>query len=306
MADETTTILSACGRVVGPEDIEHVREVACLCTGLSRHELALTLCEHWGWFSAAGKPQQRACEKLLDKLEREGRVELPAKQKRRLRKPRSAKPKVAEAETDPSSRIECGLGAVAPVSLERVEDGKELALWSAFVQRYHPLGLKRPFGCSLRYFVVSPRGRLGCLLMAGGARAIRCRDEWIGWSTQQRLSNVPLVINNSRFLVFPWVRVAHLASHVLGRLARQIRQDWHSRWGYRPVLMETFVDPAKHDGICYRAAGWLVLGKSSGVGLELRGHRYRTTRKLVLVRPLTRDFRTHLLSAPSAPPEPLG
>jgi len=298
MASDTTEILSACGRTVGPTDIRHVQEVVDLCSGLSRRELALTLCEHWGWVGATGKAQARACEKLLDRLEREGLVELPAKQKVRDPSMPSTNPKVAGQETSPGPLLESGLGAVRPVRLERVDGRETTVLWNAFVERYHPLGFKRPFCCSLRYYVTSPRGRLGCLLLAAGSRALRCRDEWIGWSAQQRLSNLPLVVNNSRFLLFPWVRVPHLASHVLGQLARQVREDWHARWGYRPVLMETFVDPAQHRGICYQAAGWKVLGKTTGEGLKLRGHTYRTNRKLILVRPLVRDFRARLLSPP--------
>jgi hypothetical protein len=187
---------------------------------------------------------------------------------------------------------------VRPVGLERVEGREETTLWNGFVERYHFLGYKRPFGCSQRYYVTSSHGRLGCLLVASGARALRDRDEWIGWTVQQRLSNLPYVINNSRFLLFPWVRVPHLASHVLGRLARQVRDDWQEKWNYRPVLMETFVDPVIHRGICYRAAGWTVLGETTGSGLKLRGHSYQTSKKLIFVRPLVDDFRERLLTEP--------
>lgn len=305
MAADSATILSACGRMVGPEEVRHAQNLVRLCSGLSRKELALTLCEHWGWAGATGKAQTRACGKLLEKLERQGLLELPAKRKAGRRAARSAGPEVAGEETAPGALVECELGAVRPVRLELVEGREETTLWNALVERYHTLGFKRPFGCSLRYSVESRRGRLGCLLVASGARALRCRDEWIGWSAQQRLSNLPFVVNNSRFLVFPWVRVPHLASHVLGRLARQLRQDWQTRWGYRPVLLETFVDPAHHRGVCYRAAGWLVLGETTGAGLRLRGHSYRTSRKLIFVRPLVRDFRARLLAAPqSRSPEP--
>lgn len=299
MTDDSATILSACGRMVGAEEVRHAQELVRLCSGLSRHELALTLCEHWGWLGATGKPQMRACWKLLERLEKEGLLELPAKRKLRPRSaPSSAGSEVPDEDTAPGPSVECDLRSVEPVRLERIEDRKAVALWSAFVERYHTLGSKPPFGCSLRYFVTSRRGRLGCLLLASGARALRCRDEWLGWSAQQRLSNLPFVVNNSRFLLFPWVRVPHLASHVLGQLARQVRDDWHTRWGYRPVLMETFVDPAQHRGVCYRAAGWDVLGETTGEGLRLQAHTYRTSRKLILVRPLVRDFRARLLSDP--------
>jgi len=297
MADDELTILSACGRRVGPEEIRHIREVARLCTGLSRRELALTLCEHWGWFGATGKPLVRSCYKVLSRLVEQGLVDLPAKRKAPARPARSAAmPLVAQELIATRPAVACDLGAVQPVRLERVEGREATALCNALFGRYHPLGYKSPFGCSLRYFITSSHGRLGCLLLASGARALRCRDEWVGWSAEQRLRNIPYVVNNSRFLLLPWVNIPHVASHVLGQLARQVQQDWHARWNYRPVLMETFVDPTRHRGICYRAAGWIVLVETTGRGLQLRGHSYRTNRKLVLVRPLLRDFRARLLS----------
>ncbi len=296
MPEASSVILSACGREVGTAEIAHAREVVRLCFGLSRKELARTLCEHWGWTGATGKQQVRACGKLLEKLDGLGMLELPPKQRNKVRHSApSGKPALSER-TAPQSSVECELGAVRPIHLERVEDDEATGLWNEYVERYHALGFKPPFGCSLRYFVVSRRGRLGCLLLASGAKALRCRDEWIGWSPQERLGNLPWVINNSRFVLFPWVRVPHLASHVLGQLARRIEDDWETRWGYRPVLMETFVDPVQHRGVCYRAAGWLLLGETTGHGLRLRGHRYTTTPKLLFVRPLTRDFRARLCS----------
>ena len=280
MEDDLTTILSACGRLLGPEEIRHAQELVRMCSGLSKNELALTLCEHWGWVGATGKLQRRSCEKLLERLEKQGLLELPAKQGRgRGSTEQSGVPEAAIKEaTSPGSLMEFDLAAMRPVKLERVEGREETALWNAFVERYHFFGFKRPFGCSLRYFITSSRGRLGCLLVASGARALRERDEWIGWTAQQRLSNLPYVINNSRFLLFPWVRVPHLASHVLGQLARQIRADWQAQWNYQPALLETFVDSARHRGVCYRAAGWVVVGETTGKGLKVRGHSYRTSK----------------------------
>ena len=296
MSTSTETILTACGREIGGEEIAHVQEVVGLCTGLSRTELARTLCEHWGWLGATGKYPVRACTKLLEKLDRQGAIELP--EKRGLGRRRQASGRaVGLSERSAAQRpIECGLSEVHPVVLEPADDGPVKELFNEFVERYHPLGFKPPFGCSLRYFVVSPRGRLGCVLVASAARALRCRDDWIGWSARERLSHLPWVVNNTRFLLFPWVGVPSLASHVLGQLVRRVADHWEARWGYRPVLMETFVDPRQHRGVCYRAAGWCVIGKTTGRGLRLSGHEYRSTPKLVLVRPLTRDFRARLCS----------
>lgn len=297
MTDDSMTVLSACGRRVGPEDIRHAQKVVRMCSGLSRHELALTLCEHWGWVGATGKLQRSACEKLLERLKKQGLLEPPAKRGsgKPVTRPCPEPEAAIQEATSPGLVVESALAAVRPVGLEPVEGREGTALWNGFVERYHFLGYKRPFGCSLRYFITSSRGRLGCLLLASGARALRCRDEWIGWTAQQRLSNLPYVVNNSRFLLFPWVHVPHLASHVLGQLARQLRTDWQQRWNYRPVLLETFVDPVRHRGVCYRAAGWTVLGETTGSGLRLRGHSYSTNKKLILVRPLVDEFRERLL-----------
>lgn len=128
------------------------------------------------------------------------------------------------------------------------------------------------------------------------SRRITVRDQWIGWTAEQRLRNLPWVVNNTRFLILPWVRVRHLASHVLGMVARQVADDWYQRWGYRPLLMETFVDPARFSGTCYRAAGWKELGRTTGEGLIRPGRSYSATPKLVFVRSLDRGFRAKLCS----------
>lgn len=169
-------------------------------------------------------------------------------------------------------------------------------LWNEYMDRYHPLGFKKSFGCSQRYFIVGGATLLGCVLLGGAAKAIRVRDAWIGWMDRQRLQNLGYVINNTRFLIFPWVRVRHLASHVLGQLARRAGDDWQERWGYRPVVLETFVDAGQFSGTCYRAAGWLELGKTTGRGLRRPGRQYGSTPKRVYVRPLVPDFRATLCS----------
>ena len=158
----------------------------------------------------------------------------------------------------------------------KVVEGEGKRLWNEYVGRYHPLSYKQPFGYRMRYFVVCRQGPLGCLLFSGAAKSLGVRDWWIGWTEIQRLQRLAWVVNLSRHLVFPWVQVPNLSSHVLGQLARRISTDWHSRWGYRPVLMETFVGPSSHEGSCYRAAGWNDLGMTTGEGLVRPGHSYST------------------------------
>ncbi|MBW2163644.1 MAG: DUF4338 domain-containing protein, partial [Deltaproteobacteria bacterium] len=162
--------------------------------------------------------------------------------------------------------------------------------------RYHYLGYKKPFGYVLRYFIVSEQGFLGCLMFAGASKALTARDRWIGWTQVQRLKNLAWVINNSRFLIFPWVQVKNLASHILGRVARRVREDWRERWGYSPVLAETFVDPRYYEGICYKAANWQYLGMTTGEGLVRKGRTYTTTSKKIFVKPLVKDWQSLLCS----------
>lgn len=282
-----------CGRKISSQELDAARETVKLCSGLSRSELAETICEHWGWVTASGAGKMTACLNVLEELERNGEIELPGKHKR------SQTERVRGAEhtrrtLPPGETIVGKLEALSPIRLDFVEGRDRAKLWNEYLDRYHYLGYRKPFGCTLRYFIASEMGLLGCALVAGAARALKARDEWIGWSRQRRQHNLPWVINNTRFLIFPWVEVRHLASHVLGQLARCVQEDWRRRWGYEPLLMETFVDPAEYSGTCYRAAGWIELGRTSGQGLRRQGCAYTTTPKLIYVKPLSKDFRERL------------
>ena len=144
----------------------------------------------------------------------------------------------------PATDIDCKLKQLDFVKLQVVSEPQDIKLWQEYVKRYHYLGYKKPFGYYLHYFIGSDRGLLGCMLFSGAAKSIGVRDRWIGWTQAQRLRNLAWVINNSRFLIFPWVKVANLASHVLGQIHKQIRAHFKQRWGFCPVLLETFVDPA--------------------------------------------------------------
>ena len=293
MRKERSRGIVRCGREITAQEIETARETVKLCCGLSRTELAETICEHWGWMTASGAGKVTACLDVLEELEWQGELHLPARHKR----PNAERVRGAEhtpRTAAPDEGLVGKLEAVSPVRLELVENRGQAKLWNEYVDRYHYLGYRKPFGCTRRYFVVGAPGLLGCVLVAGSARAIKARDEWIGWNKQRRQENLPWVINNTRFLIFPWVEIRHLASHVLGQLARRVGEDWQRRWGYRPHLMETFVDPAKFSGTCYRAAGWIELGKTTGEGLRRKGHAYTSTPKLIYVKPLSEDFRERL------------
>ena len=284
-----------CGREVTVKEISEIRETVGLFSHLSLSELNATICEHLEWFTASGGYKLDACMKLLEKLEAEGFFRLPAKREEYQRN-RPGKAICLTRRTDSRSDIVCKLKGLGSVRVEVVNNKEWSGLWNEYVLRYHYLGYKRPFGYFLRYFVVSERGLLGCILFSGASKALKVRDRWIGWTERQRVRNLAWVINNSRFLIFPWVRVKNLASHVLGQAARRVEDDWMEKWGYSPALVETFVDPGYYHGSCYKAANWEYLGMTTGDGLVRKGKRYSTTPKMIFVRPLVKDFRSLLLS----------
>ena len=284
-----------CGREISREELDEIQETVRLFPGLSRSELTATICEYLEWLTASGSYKMDACMKLLEKLEADGSIQLPGKREEYQGK-QSRKPVSLTSRTDPQADIVGSLSDIAPVRPEVVKEKESTGLWNEYVSRYHYLGYKKPFGCFLRYFVESPQGLLGCLMFQGAAKALRARDRWIGWTQTQRLKNLPWAINNTRFLIFPWVQLKNLASHILGQVARRIHEDWQDRWGYSPVLMETFVDPHHYQGSCYKGANWQYLGMSTGDGLVRKGKTYITSPKMIFVKPLVADFRALLCS----------
>lgn len=295
MGNENSVRGMQSGRRIREGDVEHIKAVVSGCKGLSRKEIAETICEHWGWVTASGANKTQACMKLLEKLERQGELSLPEKRAWQARAGVNPKERT-ERVVGYGEKIQGNLHSIGGVWLDVEEDGQGKGLWNEHVDRHHYLGYKKPVGFRLRYWIDSPRGKLGCILVAGASKSIQVRDEWIGWTRQQRMQNLPWVINQWRFLIFPWVQVRHLASHVLGKLVQRVCRDYQERWGYRPVLMETFVDPGKYAGICYQAAGWIRLGETTGRGIQRAGKKYTTSPKLIYVHPLTRDFREKLCS----------
>jgi len=280
-----------CGRQFTGQEIEQICETVRMCGGLAVSELAETICEHLGWYTAGGAPKRDACRKLLGKLEAQGWVRLP--EKRAIRKAKQSVRITERSAARPA--IRGSVQQVCGLRLERVGRA-EVELFKEYLQRYHPLGYRKPFGYWMRYFIESDRGTLGCLLFGGAAKSLGLRDRWIGWTESQRLQRLAWVVGLSRHLIFPWVELRNLSSSVLGLVGRQIPRDWDSRWGYRPVLLETFVDPRKYLGSSYKAAGWTELGMTSGEGLVRPGESYLTTPKRIFVKPLCADFRTLLCS----------
>ncbi len=279
------------GREVTQQEIKEVAETVEMFPNLSRTELADTICEHLEWFTPTGTNKREACLKFLTKLEEWGNVQLPEFAEYERRPDKAVK---LSCRTDAPPLLELDMREIEPIRAELVVDKETKGLWNEYMERYHYLGHRRPFGVRGRYFIVSEAGLLGCVLMAGAAKALTCRDKWIGWTKVQRILNQHLLVNNSRFLIFPWVRIKNLASRSLTMVSRRIGDDWLEKRGYRPFLLETFVDPALFRATCYRAANWKYLGMTTGDGLLRQGKTYVTSPKMVFVFPLAKDFRNKL------------
>ena len=281
------------GRRFTRKQLAQVQETVQLFPNLSRKELALTVCEHLRWTTPTGQNKVNSCLTLLNELEAHGVVTLPATRNKRAQGhpiPAFHKPPATAPLTDT-------LAALAPITLHRVTSKEERACWKAYLQTYHYLGYKHPMGAQLGYLVVSEARQrpLGCLLFsASAAWALAPRDRWIGWDTTHRRKLLPLVLRNDRFLIFPWIDVPNLASHVLSLATKQIGDDWVEAYGYRPVLIETFVDPSRFAGTCYRAANWHFVGHTEGHGRFGSTQDRPPTKKEIFLYPLQPDWRACL------------
>lgn len=288
-------VLTHCGRHFSSQEIDEIQMTVNMFPKLSRRELSETICEHLEWYTATGTLKYQACEKFLIKMEQTGAIKLPVKA-RNIR-PKQSKQSIEFTEkTESRPDIISTVGRLDGVTIEIVLDKESIRLWQEYMARYHYLGNTRPFGCYLRYFIKSQSEILGCALFSGAAKSIGERDRWIGWTENQRLRNLSWIINNTRFLIFPWIKVKNLASHILGQFSRRISHDWYEKWGYSPVLMETFVDGNYYSGTCYKAANWKYLGLTTGEGLVRKGKSYKTSPKYIFVIPLSKNFRKTLCS----------
>lgn len=280
------------GRPITPADLEIIRTLLRTTPGLSRRALSLVLCDRWQWRQPNGRPCDAICRGLLLWLHRGGHIELPPPQwtSRKPWRPRTSAPPVL-IDTTP---IEASLRALGPVTFHQVRRTPDEGLVNSLLAQYHYLGYQQPVGEHLKYLVVAGDRPVACFAWGSAPGALGLRDRFIGWSVEVRRRNLRLLAYNPRFLILPWVRVPHLASHLLGRMAARVSSDWQAVYGHPIYWLETFIDPARFRGTCYRAANWIPLGRTRG-----RGHRAPTKQptrpiKEVLGYPLTPDFRARL------------
>ena len=287
------------GRRFRPKQLALIREVVSSCGGLSRKELAQTVCELLGWKRPSGGLKALECVAFLERLEAAGVLELPGKQRTRPFGSRTRIPVTARGEP---GRELCGdVSEFAPIELELVETPEQAELYRELVGRHHYLGYAVAYGAQLRYLAYASRPErtvLGCVQFSSPAWRMAARDRWIGWDDTTRRTHLQRVVNNSRFLILPWVRVKNLASLVLSRAVKRVQADWQRRYGVELLLVETLVDRERYSGHCYRAANFVELGTTSGRGRMDREHlRHGASIKTLLVYPLLSDARQRLLGS---------
>ena len=287
-----STVLSAAD--LSGAQIDLIKQTVEMFTSLSRRELVRTVCELLSWHTPTGALRIHWCEGVLEALEGAGALRLPDKD---LRKQRVAqRPIKWTARTLQPAPIEAPLAALMPVRVALVSGAAEVCEWNEWVDRYHYLGYRRPLGPHLRYFILDGASRkLGALLFSYGMRQVSCRERWIGWSAEGYREHLDKVLCNSRFLIFPWVRVKCLASKSLALAVRRLPDDWWQRYGYRPLLLETYIDKSHYDGICFRAANWQYIGDTRGrtLGRSTPGRGV----KAVYVYPLVKQAKAKLCGA---------
>lgn len=286
--DDTIRVFS--GRAFSPKDIEMIQWVRRTYPKLSRKELAATICEFLGWVTPAGRPKTQQCTAFLDELESENIIQLPPKQRDKVR---NTLPKLEAMDFD-TTEIVGDIRSYEPISLKIARPGSELTKWRSYVNQYHMLGYQQVFGSRLCYFILSGEKELGCIQFSASSWALEERDKWIGWGIEDRKERLHLIVNNSRYLIFPWVKVKNLASKALSQAARQIQEDWLREFCYAPVLLETFVDREHFQGTCYKAANWTLLGQTKGRGRGDRYNAHELSKKDIYVYPLQKDFRACL------------
>ncbi|MGH7645961.1 MAG: Druantia anti-phage system protein DruA [Gemmatimonadales bacterium] len=285
-------VLSYRGRPITRSDLAFLREVIATQPALSRRALSFAVCAAWQWTQPNGTPCDGVCRGLLVVLHRAGHLVLPPARWRTTRpwRPRTGAPPVG-VDTSPLAAALCEL---RPLEIRQVRRTVDEGLFNSLLAQYHYLGYQQPVGAHLKYLVWAAGRPVACAAWASAPRHLGPRDRFIGWAADARRRNVRFVAYNSRFLILPWVTVPHLASHVLGRLAARVSPDWQRLYAHPIYFVETFIDPARFRGTCYRAANWRVLGRTTG-----RGHNAPTMRptqpvKEVLGYPLVPDFRTRL------------
>ena len=280
------------GRKISQEDILYIRALIEQHPQESRRTLSTKLCEAWQWRQANGALRDMVCRGLLLMLDRAGQIKLPpVSYVRHNPLARRARPTPLLIDSTP---IEAGLSELGPVEFQLVRRTGDEPLFNSLLEQHHYLRYEQPVGEHLKYLVWGPSRPIACLAWSSAPRHLGARDRYIGWSAEARRRNVRFLAYNPRFLILPWVRVKHLASHILGRMAARLSPDWENVYGHPLYFLETFVDPERFRGTCYYAANWIRLGETTGRGKASNSYVPNRSIKHVLGYPLSHRFREQL------------
>ena len=285
------------GRRIGGAEIAQIRGLIEENPQWSRRRVSQALAQSWQWYAASGQLKDMAARTLLLKLHERGLIVLPERRRTPGARRLDLGPDLFE--WAPPARVEANLSSLRPLQIQVVgpKDG-DYRRFQSYLRQHHYLGHRGPVGENLAYLIRSCAGvDLACLLFGAAAWQCAGRDRWIGWTAEQRVQGLPLVANNSRFLILPSVVVPHLASHLLSQIARRIDQDWQKRYGHPLHLLETFVQPDRFRGTCYQAANWIYVGQTTGRTRQNQRHRDNAVHapvKDIYLYPLTADARRHL------------
>jgi len=293
------TVLRYRGREIGSEQVGFIRELIAHKPEASRRALSIELSRAWGWVQPNGTLRDAICRGLLLALFRAGHIELPPRRREFRCVWARRTPEPVAIDTTP---IEGPLRDLGRIEIRQVRRTREEALVNSLVEHHHYLRYRQPVGEHLKYLVMAKQRPIACLCWSSAPRHLAPRDQYIGWSPEARKANIRWVAYQTRFLILPWVRVPHLASHLLGSMSRQLSGDWQRIYGHPISFTETFVDPERNRGTCYRAANWMTLGLTKGRGKDDQVNRGpNRSLKLLFGYPLVRDFRERLctLTSPS-------
>ena len=282
------------GRAITRDDIAFIRRLIAEYPKASRRKLSAKLCEAWQWRQANGALRDMVCRGLLLMLHRAGEIELPAI-RFATRNPflEREKPAPMLIDTEP---MNASLNELRPVELQQVRRTGDEPLFNSLIEQYHYLGYEQPVGEHLKYLARAQGRPIACMAWSSAPRHLGSRDRYVGWSMEARRRNIRFIAYNTRFLILPWVRTPHLASHILSQATRALSRDWKQMYGHPIYFAETFIDPERFRGTCYRAANWILLGRTTGRGKDDQTHRPNRSIKEVYGLPLTRKFRELLSS----------
>src|SRR5436190_10283722 len=247
------------GQEIGSEQIVFLREFIRTHPASSRWKLSRQLCEALGWKQANGALRDMVCRGMLLMLERAGEIQLPAVRRHIRGQCRTGRPR-PEAVLIDHTPLEMPLKALGPIEIKPVRRTADEPLFNSLMEHYHYLAYEQPVGEQLKYLAWAQGRPIACLAWSSAPRHLGSRDRYIGWSAEARRRNIRFIAYNTRFLILPWVRVSHLASHILGRMTRGLSDDWERMYGHPVYFAETFIDPGRFRGTCYRAANWQLLG----------------------------------------------